>query len=291
MGGVRPRPISHRTATARQPRDGYVPLSWFRSRTFGPEVPFDGNRLKPSEVGTLVDYLTRYSDMREKGLSKQEADVAFESCMRGATNLERNLRYNKREFKDSPIACCKSELAKVTYPLNNLSVKAAARVTFFDAFVNTDVRHHTRKFSNFDLSDGETARIRRMVRNGIRMMGADGGIKTFDFVIPKDPHSTRITGGRGDYLTEKTLYDMKVSWSEPKVEWTLQILIYYLMGLSVGLDGFDKLKYIGIVNPRLNKTWRCSTATLRRNKNALRKVCESVIGYDAKYTREMLKGV
>ena len=41
-----------------------------------------------------------------------------------------------------------------------------------------------------------------------------------------------VSSGDGDYLTEDTLWDFKVSKEEPKSKYTLQLLMYYIMGVS-----------------------------------------------------------
>ena len=61
-----------------------------------------------------------------------------------------------------------------------------------------------------------------------------------------------IASGDGDFLTEDTLWDFKVSKYPPSNQHTLQILVYYLMGMHSVHDEFKKIKKIGIYNPRLN---------------------------------------
>lgn len=70
----------------------------------------------------------------------------------------------------------------------------------------------------------------------------------------KQPNSytNMIVTGDGDFLTNDTLWDFKVSKNPPKTKGTLQILIYYIMGKHSGNCIFDNITKVGIFNPRLN---------------------------------------
>lgn len=62
-----------------------------------------------------------------------------------------------------------------------------------------------------------------------------------------------VSSGDGDYLTEDTLWDFKVSKEEPKSKYTLQLLMYYIMGGHSIHPEFQKIEKLGIFNPRKTK--------------------------------------
>ena len=61
-----------------------------------------------------------------------------------------------------------------------------------------------------------------------------------------------IDSGDGDYLTRDTLWDFKISDAAPTKEHTLQILVYYILGIHSRHPEFQEMKNLGIYNPELN---------------------------------------
>ena len=88
-----------------------------------------------------------------------------------------------------------------------------------------------------------------------------------------------IHSGDGDFLTETTLWDFKVSIHNPTKIHTLQILVYYLMGLrSENSTYFESIQNLGIYNPRLQKVYLINIDEIPQS--IIEDVCENVIGYD-----------
>lgn len=270
--------ISRRSETVKQPRGGYIPLSWFRTRTYGVKrLHVEDEALLPREMGMLIDYMTRYAATMRAGQSKQKANRAFETCIQGAYN-----------YGGEAPCICRYEMSLIDYPFTCESVRHALNVVYYDDF--SVVCTHRRK-KKCIVDDKEARMVLAMVNNALRQFDADGGMRAYDFIIHGNDKVKYVSGGRGDYLTKNTLYDMKVSYSVPLDAWRLQIVMYYLMGLEMGLKAFMDVKYVGIANPRLNMTWRCSVATLRRHKTILRGICKDVIGYEDCVIDKILKRV
>lgn len=61
-----------------------------------------------------------------------------------------------------------------------------------------------------------------------------------------------VSKGDGDLTTADTLWDFKVSKAKVKKEYTLQLLMYWRMGLHSVHPEFQSIKYLGIYNPRLS---------------------------------------
>jgi hypothetical protein len=90
-------------------------------------------------------------------------------------------------------------------------------------------------------------------------------------------YTNLVSSGDGDYLTEDTLWDFKVSTKEPKSTHTLQLLMYYIMGTHSIHKEFDKIKYIGMFNPRLHKIYLQEISKI--SKDIITQVSRDVIGY------------
>ena len=65
-------------------------------------------------------------------------------------------------------------------------------------------------------------------------------------------YTSTVDAGDGDYLTNDTMWDFKVSKAEPTNKHTLQILMYYIMGKHSGMSIFKNINKLGFFNPRLN---------------------------------------
>ena len=86
-----------------------------------------------------------------------------------------------------------------------------------------------------------------------------------------------VSSGDGDYLTEDTLWDFKVSKAEPKSKYTLQLLMYYIMGCHSIHPEFQKIEKLGIFNPRKNKVYIAEISSI--NPEVIEKVSQDIIGY------------
>ena len=90
-------------------------------------------------------------------------------------------------------------------------------------------------------------------------------------------YTDTISTGDGDYLTKDTLWDFKVSKDEPKPKYTLQLLVYYIMGMHSIHKEFKSIKNLGIYNPRMNKVYTVSIDTIPQS--VINEVSKDVIGY------------
>lgn len=86
-----------------------------------------------------------------------------------------------------------------------------------------------------------------------------------------------ISTGDGDYLTKDTLWDFKVLKGELRTEYTLQLLVYYIMGIHSVYTEFESIKKLGIYNPRLNKVYLIDIDTIPIE--IINEVSTNVIGY------------
>ena len=101
-----------------------------------------------------------------------------------------------------------------------------------------------------------------------------------------------VVSGDADFMTEDTIWDLKVTKNAIKSSQTLQILMYYLMGcrtirLNAEYDFKNKIKKIGIYNPRLNEIYIKNVEEI--DSSIIKEVEEQVIGYTGKSVDPHLK--
>ena len=91
--------------------------------------------------------------------------------------------------------------------------------------------------------------IEIMVNRGVSFLKRFSGIKT-DMIF-EGGYTDIIVNGDCDYLTDNSLIDFKVLRGNVTKNHTLQILMYYLMGLhSIHSSEFQKVKWLTLFNPR-----------------------------------------
>ncbi len=90
-------------------------------------------------------------------------------------------------------------------------------------------------------------------------------------------YSPIVTAGDGDFLTEDTLWDFKVLKNSPNSKYTLQLLMYYIMGKHSIHKEFASIEYLGIFNPRKNIVYRYPVKDI--SKKTIEIVSHDVIGY------------
>ena len=90
-------------------------------------------------------------------------------------------------------------------------------------------------------------------------------------------YTNTVGSGDGDFMTADTLWDFKVSKHRPNKGHTLQLLMYWRMGLHSVHAEFQSIKYLGIYNPRLNEVYRIKVDAIP--DDVIAEVEKDVIGY------------
>lgn len=118
--------------------------------------------------------------------------------------------------------------------------------------------------------------IRVMVERSLRFLKAYGP-KVLDGFTFEGGYTNTVSAGDGDFTTADTLWDFKVSKMPVKKESTLQLLMYWRMGLHSIHPEFLKIKYLGIYNPRVNVAYRVAVDDIP--DDVIAEVEDKVIGY------------
>ena len=246
--------VKGRIKSIKQPKGGYLPASLFIAKQYD-----DGRILNPKEnihgsfVGMTVDYLTRC--FMTKNLPE-----SFEISLHGARILN--------EFVDYAYEYALLLLANVATG----DIASAVKLTAFDAVYRAGVMDIS--FPSPDTATVENIKI--MVQRGVNFLERCGPIVKAGFTL-EGGYTDTVVNGDGDYLTKESLIDFKVIRSNINSNYTLQLLMYYLMGLHSIHPEFKNIKYLAIFNPRKNMVYYLPTK--RISESVINEVSTKVIGY------------
>lgn len=250
-----PVSVTGRIKMVAQPNGGYIRPKQLECIQMADNVVLHAaENIHPGLIGTAVDYMTRY-------LISHNARQAFDISLAGA-----------RLVSEIGIA---EKLASNIIGLDNNSIINAIKLSGYDVAFRVGPGYY-KPIQQIAPDKDTIANVRMMLHRVEKFLETYGPIVESGFTF--EGAYTRVIGsGDGDYLTEDTLWDMKVSKYEPSTQWTFQLLIYYVMGLHTGLIKFKRIKYLGIFNPRLNKVYRYDVSLV--SKDDIKRIEEEVIGY------------
>ena len=210
-----PMAVTTRIRMVGQPPGGLLPLSLFD------HVPLaDRMGLHPRSMETVPpDLAGLYVDYMTRVAMGTPVRVAFHVPLLGARLV------GQGEYAESL-------LSRVT-DFSPASARAACLLLDFDATYFNLTRMVARSRAFFD-------EYGPVVWDG------------FDF---EGGYTDRITSGSGDFLTADTLWDFKVSSYRPNPMYTLQLLVYWRMGLHSVHDEYRMVRRLGFFNPRRDEVW------------------------------------
>ena len=87
----------------------------------------------------------------------------------------------------------------------------------------------------------------------------------------------KVSPSDGDLLTTDSVIDLKCSTKGPTSKHTLQLLLYYILGLHEQPDAFRPLKYIKVVNPRLGMVYSYELSKV--DLETLKHIESEIMGY------------
>ena len=250
--------VSDVVNSVKQPEGGYIPVGSLEVQNLEDGNTLNSNEnISPSAVGTVVDYISRF-------LLGATLTEAFKIPLQGAKRLKR--------FIDA-----RTILEKITGN-NDESIIAAIKLIPYDVAFRTGSSNYV--YQEPVLPDRDTLEnLKVMINRTVIFFEQFGPVVLMGFSFPK-ASSLRISSADGDYLTKTGLWDLKVSKNEPTSKQTLQILIYYLMGITSTHAEFGQLESIGLFNPRLNRFYKIDIEKI--DPDVLSTVYSDVILYDVR---------
>lgn len=230
--------VTARIKEVKQPRGGYIKPSQFSVEEIDDgKVLSETENVHASVIGMVVDYLTRYT-------MGADIEEAFDISRRGAKEAS---YVNKNALKEA------EKYLKHIKGLDDLSIINACKMVTFDVwFRNRTIAPSAKTAADTNPDCDTIQNIRIMVERSVSFWNKYGPIIKYGFTFETNGYTKTVNVGDGDFLTDDTLWDFKVSKSKPTNKHTLQLLMYWIMGLHSGKDEFKRIKKLGIFNPRLH---------------------------------------
>lgn len=250
--------VTQRIGQVKQPRGGYLRPKDFNFTQLDGGGIDDLNpkeNISPALVGMTVDYLTRYA-------TGTDPRQAFAIPGRGAHVLHEEDTYE-------------SLLTQID-GLSDTSITAACKLAGFDSAFRAGPLAY-RPVDEIQPDKPTIGNIRTMVGRSTDFF-KQYGPKTLDGLTFDGGYTPTVCAGDGDFMTADTLWEFKVSKNKPTAKWTLQLLMYWRMGLhSKYADEYRRVRYLGIFNPRLNNVYRLDAGSIPAE--TVEKVETEIIGY------------
>ena len=253
--------VTQRVYAVEQPKGGYLPLRNFSSKSYK-----DGRTLNSTEnvhgkyVGLAVDYLT--VDYLTRFRMINDADTAFEISMLGAEILRQNYgQVDQYNF-------CRQLLEAVK---KGGTAEAVQLVAYDEVYRAGEI-----DIPRLAPDDSTIENIEIMVQRGVDFLNRCGSVVQSGFTL-EGGYTSTVVNGDGDYITRNALIDFKVLRSDFTKEHSLQILMYYLMGLHSVHKEFKQVKWLALFNPRKNLVKFVSVNQIAAP--VIEEVNKNVIGY------------
>lgn len=246
--------VTQRIKQITQPRGGYLKPSEFEKEEFIDNEVLKEENIHSSLVGLAVDYLTRL-------MLDTPAEEAFKISILGASLIgEERKAYN---------------LLKSIKGLDNNSIYNACKIVGFDVCFRAGPMGY-REVDEIEADADTINNIKIMVKRSLLFFNKYGPITKDGFTF-EGGYTRVIDSGDGDFLTSDTLWDFKVSKNNPTSAHTLQLLIYYIMGIHSVHSEFKVIQRLGIFNPRANCVYLKNISDIP--KEVIEEVSSEIIGY------------
>ncbi len=255
--------VTARVKQIKQPRGGYVKLSEFAKHEFEDKWTLNENEnIHASLIGMAVDYMSRLL------IGEDILDV-FEISMKGAS-IAQIRQENSFEIASGLLSKIKG--------LDDQSIISACKIVTYDVWFRNIRDAVMAKGSDEINPDTDTIEnIKILVERSVNFLEKRGPVLKHGFTFEPNGYTKAVNSGDGDFLTQDTLWDFKVSKAKPTSRNTLQLLMYWIMGKHSGQKIFENIQNVGLFNPRLNIEYVLDVNNI--SKDIIQEVEEKVICY------------
>lgn len=212
----------------KQPRGGYLPVKLFKETHYESE-----NELFPDEngskslIGTTEDNMTRV-------LLGAIPEKVFEPASFGMMAIK-DLNF---------------DLIDEVTGLDDDSILAAYQLSFYEQIYRSGYKP-TMDFELELPNEHMVENIREMINRSLLYFKQQSKVTKVGETLSIKCNVGNIHGDY-DYLTEDSLIDMKVLNKKITNKHTLQIILYWIIGMKSKKKRFNNVKYLKFYNPRLN---------------------------------------
>ena len=256
--------VTQRIKEIKQPRGGYInPRTLTVVETGGAPLHDIKENVNAGVVGMVVDYMTRV-------MSGTPVEEAFRVSFLGAQIIKRadEARLFATRIKG----------------LDDESLTWACRLANFDAVYRAGVGTPSSPCPlpepatiNPDAGTCDNSRI--MIQRGLGFFEEYGPV-VVDGITFRGGYTRVVETGDGDFMTSDTVWDFKTNRTKPTKDHTLQVCMYWLMGLhSINAEQYQKVTRFGFFNPRRGEVSTIETVDL--DPVMLHEIEVEVIGYDS----------
>lgn len=275
--------VTGRINQIKQPRGGFINPSSLSVIFLEDNLTLNSEEnVHASIIGMAVDYLTRY-------MRGTKPETAFSVSLSGAKIA--------KEFGRNHAFIDAIRLLNGIKGLDDNSIISACKLVTFDVWYrNLPAASMSKTFkeTNPDFATIENIRImvnRSLIffkqygpvtKDGFTFEPVNGNVADYEKMRKTKKgswggYTGMVETGDGDFLTQDTLWDFKVTSSEPTNKHTLQLLMYWIMGQHSGQNCFAKITRLGIFNPRLNKVYLYDISNL--SKEIIETIEKDIICY------------
>lgn len=261
-----------------QPRGGFLPPKKLSVESLcnHPETKYEelvvklcrSGALSPQTLGLVFDYLLRVEILLSADIAVEESiQEAFYISLLGAKLADQ--AENAKALVGKLIRLYKNKRRD-----NKKIVQTASELVRFDAMLRAG--YYDPNYQPIEVTDFDKDAIKLMVDTTRIYLMQNESLTSLGFCF-SGVGSENVAGSDGDLLSKESLIDLKVSVKEPTSKHTLQLLLYYLLGLHEQPEQYKQLRYLKIINPRLGRVYFYETAKL--DTEMLRKIEHDVMGY------------
>lgn len=249
-----------------QPPGGYISNNIFNEKCISDDtiITNKNENISKNFVGLCVDYLTRF-------IIEKDKERAFEIPLRGFEEMPVDIREKFCPF------VTKDELLKDINGLDDISIKRMCMLCCFDRYWRNGIIGREDVLSCYP-NERTIYNIRIMVERTCSLIESYGGIADYGFTF-EGGYTKKIQAGDGDFITKDTLWDLKVSrMNDINAVWTLQVIVYWIMGQHSNISKYKDIDKIGIFNARNNKAYVANVCDIP--KDIILDIEDDIIGYD-----------
>lgn len=256
--------VTKRIGMIKQPRGGYINKKELTVIQLDDGITLnESENIHSSLIGLTVDYMTRFM----MGTVKEEA---FSISLKGAMTLDLFTADKKQSALKNAV-----KLLTDIKGLDKKSITNACKLAGYDVCFRAGIIGY-KPVEEIKPDTDTIENIVTMINRSLSFWKKYGPITKDGFTF-EGGYTDIISTGDGDYLTKDTLWDFKVSKDEPKPKYTLQLLVYYIMGIHSVHKEFKSIKKLGIYNPRMNKVYTIDIDSI--STDVIEEVSTEVIGY------------
>lgn len=262
--------VTRRTTDITQPRGGYLNPNLFTVYNVLTDYKLrPTENIHPALLGSVVDYLTRIM----LGIAPKDA---FALSLMGAAVFDETYP-DSSSFKTESAVKQIQILIQDVQTLCPKSVVAACKIAGYDVCARASIAGY-KPVETINPDNNTIQNIMTLVNRSVAFWSHSKNEPVtaagLDF---NNAYTREISSGMCGYLTEHTLWDMRVIRTELNNKHTLRLLINYLMGVQSSHPEFDSIQNLGIYNPRLSKAYFLPIKNIPLE--TIKEVADKVIGY------------